>query len=100
MAEEMIPMEDAAEPWILTDETGKEIAFEPICQVEYNGELYYALSPMEEVDDVAIDEYIVLKLVTGEDGEESLETIDNEAEWEAVADQIDALLAEVEDHDA
>ena len=100
MADEMIGMEEEMEPWTLTDENGNEMQFEALCQVEYEGALYFALAPLEETEDVALDEYIVLKLVIDENGEETLATIDNEAEWEAVADQVDALLGEVEDHDA
>ncbi len=100
MAEDKIPTAEEMEPWTLTDENGKEVQFEALCQVEYEGALYYALAPMEEMEDVALDEYIVLKLVVDAEGEESLETIESEAEWEAVADLVDALLGEIEDHDA
>ena len=100
MAEEMLEMDGELEPWVLTDEEGNELKFEALCQVEYEGALYFALAPVEEIEGVALDEYIVLKLVVDANGEETLATIEDEAEWEAVADQVDALLGEVEDHDA
>ena len=100
MAEEIMNVDGELEPWVLTDDEGNELKFEALCQVEYEGALYFALAPMEEMDGVAMDEYVVLKLVVGADGEETLATIDNEAEGEAVADLVDELLGEEEDHDA
>ena len=98
MAEEMMTPEEM-EPWILTDEDGNELKFEAICTVPYEDAVYFALAPAEEIEGIAMDEYVLFRLVTDENGEESLATIENEEEWEAVADLVDQLLGEVEDHD-
>lgn len=98
MAEEMMTPEEM-EPWILTDEEGNEMKFEAICTVPYEDAVYFALAPAEEIDGIAMDEYVLFRLVIDENGEETLATIENEEEWEAVADLVDQLLGEVEDHD-
>ena len=98
MAEEMMTPEEM-EPWILTDENGNEMQFEAICTVPYEGAVYFALAPAEEIDGIAMDEYVLFRLEMDENGEETLATIDNEDEWAAVADLVDELLGEVEDHD-
>ena len=98
MAEEMMTPEEM-EPWILTDEEGNEMKFEAICTVPYEGAVYFALAPAEEIDGIALDEYVLFRLEMDENGEETLATIENEDEWAAVADLVDELLGEVEDHD-
>ena len=98
MAEEMMTPEEM-EPWILTDEEGNEMKFEAICTVPYEGAVYFALAPAEEIDGIAMDEYVLFRLEMDENGEETLATIENEDEWAAVADLVDELLGEVEDHD-
>ena len=98
MAEEMMTPEEM-EPWILTDEDGNEMKFEAICTVPYENAVYFALAPAEEIEGIAMDEYVLFRLETDENGEETLATIENEEEWAAVADLVDQLLGEVEDHD-
>ena len=98
MADEIISAEEL-EPWILTDEDGNEMKFEAICTVPYGDAVYFALAPAEEIEGIAMDEYVLFRLVVDENGEETLATIENEEEWEAVADLVDTLLGEEQDHD-
>ncbi len=74
----------------LTDEDGVESEYELIGTCELDGNEYYALVPVGEDE-----EYVILKVVTDEDGEQSLETIDDDDEFDKVADIFeDELFAE------
>lgn len=83
----------------LTDEEGNEIEFELIGAAELDGNQYYAFIPAEDDPDKEFCEYTILK-VTVEDGEESLVSIDDDAEFDKVADYFDDLFASEIDYDA
>lgn len=79
---------------VLTDEDGKEIEFEFIASFEFEGNTYYALLP---VDDNGEGEYVVLRLETDENGEDLLSTIDDDDEFDRVADYFeDTYLSEID----
>ncbi len=84
-----------AEVFTLTDEHGKESQFELIGTTEQNGITYMAMTPIEE----NTDEYVILKVVTDENGEDMLETIDDDDEFEKIADIFDDMLFSEEDYD-
>ena len=77
---------------VLTDEDGNEVEFEHIDTVEVDGQMYMAFIPAElAVDEEA--EVVILKVVE-EDGEEVLESVEEDAE----ADRVFAIVMErVED---
>lgn len=84
----------------LTDENGNEINFEVIGECEKDGQKYFAVVPVEEdgdADDVC--EYGILKLAI-EDGEEFLVTVDDDDEFDDVADYFDDLFSSEIDYDA
>ncbi len=83
----------------LTDEEGNEIEFELIGAAELDGNQYYAFIPAEDDPDKEFCEYTILKVVV-EDGEESLVSIDDDAEFDKVADYFDDLFASEIDYDA
>ena len=98
MAEEIknnVP-EEEAQVFTLTDENGVETDFELLHTMDIDGETYLALIP---VGDEESGEYVILKLIE-EDGEEVLETIDDDEEFEKVADLFDAELFGEIDYDA
>jgi len=75
----------------LTDEEGVERDFEVIGSLDLDDNVYLALVPADGEDS---DEYIILKLVE-EDGEEVLITIDDDDEFDKVADAFEnEVLAE------
>ena len=77
----------------LTDEEGVERDFEVIGSLDLDDNIYLALVPADGEDS---DEYIILKLVE-EAGEEVLITIDDDEEFDKVADAIEnEVLAEYE----
>ncbi|MBQ3869606.1 MAG: DUF1292 domain-containing protein [Clostridia bacterium] len=74
----------------LTDEEGKEERFIVLCVIEYKGKQYYALLP-EKPADGEDDGYVILR-EDEEEGESMLVTIDDDNEFDEVADEIDEYL--------
>ena len=97
MAEELFGDETVT----LTDEEGNSSEFEIIGSTIIDGNTYYALIPLdEENEDAEESEYVVLKSVTDENGEEMLVTIDDDDEFDRVVDEFeDTLFSEI-DYDA
>ena len=78
----------------LTDEEGVEREFDIIGSLELDGNEYFALVAVEGDE----DEYIILKVVE-ENGEEVLITIDDDDEFDRVADAFDNEMMEEIDLD-
>ena len=74
----------------LTDEDGVEKDYEVIGDMEIDGNNYLALVPCEEEG----DEFIILKLAVDEDGNEMLVTIDDDDEFEEIAEIFEERLSE------
>lgn len=81
----------------LTDESGKELHFEFLGREEVDGVIYLALLPLEDNDR---GEYVILKYETDENGEESLITIDDDDEFDKIADLFEDELFSEMDYDA
>ncbi len=78
----------------LTDEDGSVVEFEFIGTVEFEGKEYYALVPLEDNDEGA---YIILRAEEAEDGDVNLVTIDDDDEYDSVADLVeDKYLSEID----
>lgn len=85
----------------LTDEDGKDIDFEIIGDAEIDGVVYYAMTPAGAQDNnEGIIEYVLLKLTKDEDGEDMFVTVDDEDEFDKVADYFDDMFDSEEDYDA
>ena len=91
MAEEIME----GEFYTLTDEEGNESQFELIGSVEMNDNIYYALVPTEDSE-----EYVILKLTKDENGEDILITIEDDDEFDRVADFFEDELFDEVDYDA
>ena len=74
------------ERFTLTDEEGNESEFEMLASLEIEGKTYVALSPVEDNDSDEA-EYVILRVDTDEDGTEVLVTIDDDDEFDRVADE-------------
>ena len=97
MAEELM----GDEIFTLTDENGVETDFELIASQEIDGTTYVALIPYApEKEESVEEEYVVLKLVADENGEDLLITIDDDDEFEKVAEIFEDMLFEEIDYDA
>lgn len=97
MNEKEMEIHDDLEPdrVTLTDEEGVEREFDIIGTLEMDGNQYFALVAVDGNE----DEYIVLKAVE-ENGEEVLITIDDDDEFDKVADAFDNEMMEEFDLDA
>ena len=77
----------------LTDEEGNESEFELIGELEIDDTTYLALIPLEGDE----DEYVVLKVEVDENGDELLVTIDDDDEFDRVADAFeDSFMGEID----
>ena len=65
---------------------------------EVDGVQYYAMIPVEEAEDEDRDtfEYVILKSELDENGEESLITIDDDEEFDRIADFFDDMFSTVD----
>ena len=92
------PEEEQVEKFTLTDEEGNEVEFELIGTGEVDGVVYYAMIPVEEAEDEDRDtfEYVILKSEVDENGDESLFTIDDDEEFDRVADYFDDMFSTVD----
>ncbi|MBE6689908.1 MAG: DUF1292 domain-containing protein [Ruminococcaceae bacterium] len=86
----------------LMDEEGVEHKFEVIDSCEYKGATYYAMIPALETEmDQEFCEYVILKEVVDQNGEVTLDSIDdNEEEFNAVANIFEDRFDEEIDYDA
>ena len=88
-----------AEVYTLTDDEGNEGQFELLAALEDGGKQYCALIPVPEDGAEEGDEYIVLMAGVDENGEECLVSIEDDEEFNRIADIFDASFAEM-DYDA
>ena len=98
MDKEKITPEEESPRFMLTDEEGNELEFELIGSGEVDGVQYYAMIPVEEAEDEDRDtfEYVILKSEVDEDGDESLATIDDDEEFDRIADFFDDMFSTVD----
>ena len=102
MQDQNTPMEqdelmDAADLYTLVDEEGNEKLFELIDVLEEDGQVYFALIPHIENPAELLDgevELVVLCAKNDEDGNEILEPIESDEEYERIAELFIARLDE------
>lgn len=68
----------------LIDEDGNEVSFEHLMTLEHNGKAYICLAPVEEMEDVAEDELVIMRIETDAEGNDYYATVDTEEELDAV----------------
>ena len=74
---------------VLVDEDGEEHEFELLAELEIEDQSYRVLIPAageEEFDEDEEVEVVILKVVFDEEGNEFLADIEDDEEWEKVAD--------------
>lgn len=91
--------EEMYEPDIISvnDEDGNEILFELLERYETDDDVYVAITEYRDDDEDIVDadfEVIILKVVTDDNGDEYLEEIQDEMEYEQVSD---ILMSKVEE---
>jgi len=78
---------------VLVDEDGAEHQFELLAEMEIEDETYRVLLPVDEEDQEADEEeVIILKVIQDEEGNEFLSDIEDDEEWEQVADAWQELI--------
>ena len=88
------------EYYTLTDEDGNELQFEVIGSAEIKGCMYYAMVPVDEMTaDAEFCEYVILKAEKDENGEDVLVTVDDDDEFDDIADYFDDMLSDEADYD-
>lgn len=99
-------MESGNEIIELLDEDGKSVRFEHLMTVEYEGDPYVLLVPIDEVEDVDDDEVIIMRIETSKDGEDAYVGIEDEELLEKIferyleiAEADEEALEEEEDKD-
>ena len=84
------------EVFTLTDEEGNESDFELIGRIEQDGQTYLALEPKNNNPD---GEYVILKIAVDEDGSDILVTVDDDDEFDRIADIFEDEMMSI-DYDA
>lgn len=99
MSEEFINEEELEEfpILVLVDEEGEEHEFELMAELEIEEQTYRVLIPYEEdteetEDDDEEVEVLILKVVYDDEGNEFLADIEDDDEWEKVADAWQELV--------
>ena len=85
---------------VLTDDEGEEHEFLHLDTLEIDGSSYFILMPAtvdDDSEDEDADEAIILKLGKDEDGGEILLDIEDDEEWEKVADAWESLADDEEE---
>ena len=80
----------------LFDENDNAVRFEHIMTVQYEGEDYVLLAPVEPTEDMADDEVLVLKIDNDENGEEIYVSVEDDGVVEKVFEKY-LELVEAED---
>ena len=88
----------------LTDEDGNEVVFELIGITEYKDNTYYAMIPSDGAEKAqesedGFCEYVILRVVANEDGSSDLVSVDDDEEFDDVADLFDDMFSEEIDYD-
>ena len=91
--------EEMYEPDIISvnDEDGNEVLFELLERYETDDDVYVAITEYRDDDEDIVEadfEVIILKVVTDDNGDEYLEEIQDEMEYEQVSD---ILMSKVEE---
>lgn len=82
---------------VLVDDEGVEHEFELLAEMEVEDASYRVLIPLDDCEcgceeDDCEAEVVILKVVLDEEGNEFLSDIDNDEEWEKVADAWQELV--------
>ena len=95
--------ENEREFFTLVDEDGSEIEFEKIGEITLGEKVYFAMIPAEAAENAQNDggfcEYVVLRLEKDENGEDTLVSVDDDDEFDNVADVFDDMFSEEIDYD-
>ncbi len=87
--------EDREDRVVLTDEEGGEHPFRVIDVIEVEGKIYAILLPdAGDVDEAGVEEAVIFRVEEDENGEEVLYDIEDDDEWERVAEAYSQMAEE------
>lgn len=83
--------------YTLVDEDGKEQTFEVLAETEYEGEVYYAMTPYYENPDEAVEDdgLLVILKSTYENDEEILVSVDDDETFDKVGEIFMSILEDM-----
>ena len=84
-----------SEYYTLTDEDDNELHFALLGTLEHEGNVYKALVPVNEDGEEQSEEYVILKCAVDENGEDVLETIEDDEEFDKIADIFDDEFSDI-----
>jgi len=80
---------------VLIVENGEETEFEHLDTIEYNGNEYVVLLPVEQTEEENdAEEVVILRIEQGEDGEDSFVTVEDDEELDAVFEEFKMRMEE------
>ncbi|MCR4620778.1 MAG: Holliday junction resolvase RuvX [Clostridiales bacterium] len=82
---------------VLLDENDNECRFVHLMTLDYEGNSYVVLAPAEEMEDIAQDEAVVLRIDTDADGNDVYASIEDEDELEKVFERYLEIAGEDEE---
>jgi len=92
--------EEAYDIIVLNDDEGHEHEFIHLASLDVDGSTYFVLLPVEESEDEDEEaEVFIFKLDKDENGEEMLIEIEDDEEWEKVADAWEEMEDDEDDED-
>lgn len=94
---EMLLDEENDEPITLFDETGEPFSFEQVAAIPKDDNLYAILKPLQHVDGLSDEDVVIFKIFETEDGDADMEMVTDDAEAEAVFEELDLLMEEAEE---
>lgn len=94
---DMILDEENDEPITLYDETGEPFSFEQVAVIPKDGNLYAILKPLQHVDGLSDEDVVIFKIFETEDGYVDMEMLTDDAEAEAVFEELNLLMEEAEE---
>ena len=83
------------EIYTMTDEDDNELHFALLGTLEHEGNVYKALVPVNEDGEEQSEEYVILKCAVDENGEDVLETIEDDEEFDKIADMFDDEFSDI-----
>ena len=85
---------------VLQDENGRDITFDHLMTLEYNGASYILLEAQQDMEDCLQGESIILKIEQDKNGDDIYATVEDEAEYEEVFRRCLAAMEEEDSDDA
>lgn len=93
---DMLLDEDNDESITLFDETGEPFSFEQVAVIPKDDILYAILKPLQHVDGLSDEDMLIFKIFETDDGEADMEMVTDDAEAEAVFEELNSLMEEAE----